>query len=116
MNFGWRALQKTLVPTRPIGPCTIVTTSQRNRYRIPNWARFRGPAERIATAWCRGGRVTFYIRLAKNRPFALAGQRFDIGHRVHGESAADDRADATAPALRDCLELNGRIRVGGSPL
>jgi len=52
MNIGWRTLQKTLVPTRPIGPCTIVTTSQRNRYRIPHWARFRGPAERIAvTSW-----------------------------------------------------------------
>jgi hypothetical protein len=35
------------------------------------------------------------------------------GHRGRGESAADDRAVATAPALRDRLELNRRIRVGG---
>ena len=42
-------------------------------------------------------------------------QSLPDGHCARGESSADDRADATAPASRDRLELNGRIRVAGRP-
>jgi hypothetical protein len=38
-----------------------------------------------------------------------------IGHCGRGESAADDRADATAPASRDRTKIDGHIGVGGSP-
>jgi hypothetical protein len=45
-----------------------------------------------------------------------AGRSASVGgHCDRGKSAADDRADGTAPAPRDRLNINGCIRVGGSP-
>lgn len=41
-------------------------------------------------------------------------RRVGRGHRDRGKSAADDGADATVPASRDRLNLNGRIRVAVS--
>jgi hypothetical protein len=45
----------------------------------------------------------------------VANRDSAVGHCVRSESAADDRAEATAQALRDRLELNGYIRVAGRP-